>query len=111
MSSRSSLLATPRAFVAWSLAHGIQRRFLGRAAAKGDTMARLATDPALYDDPYPSYEEIRASGRIVRNGLVCGTVDPSPLRYVMVTGAGVAVGLAIRMSVSKNEPVAPSASV
>ncbi|MEZ0577598.1 cytochrome P450 [Nocardioides sp. MH1] len=69
------MIATPRAFVAWSLAHGIQRRFLGRAAAKGDTMARLATDRALYDDPYPSYEKIRAGGRIVRNGFVCGTVD------------------------------------
>ena len=93
MSSRSSLLATPRAFVAWSLAHGIQRRFLGRAAAKGDTMARLATDPALYDDPYPSYEEIRASGRIVRNGLVCGTVDHAVANAILRsddfgTGAG-----------------------
>ncbi|WP_312855793.1 cytochrome P450 [Nocardioides stalactiti] len=75
MSSPSSLLATPRAFVAWSLAHGLQRRFLHRAATRGDRMARLATDPAYYDDPYPSYDEIRAEGRIVRNGLVAGTVD------------------------------------
>ncbi len=65
----------PRSFVAWSLAHGLQRRFLRRAAAKGDLMALLATDPTYVADPYPSYERLRAQGRIVRNGVVAGTVD------------------------------------
>jgi cytochrome P450 len=69
------LLETPRELAAWSVAHGLQRRFLRRAAARGDLMARLATDPAYYDDPYPSYERLRATGRIVRNGFVAGTVD------------------------------------
>jgi cytochrome P450 len=69
------LLETPRELAAWSVAHGLQRRFLRRAAARGDLMARLATDPAFYDDPYPSYERLRATGRIVRNGFVAGTVD------------------------------------
>ena len=32
---------------------------------------------------------------------VCGTVVPSPLRYVIVTGAAVVFGFASRMSVSK----------
>lgn len=66
---------TPRDLVAWSLAHGLQRRFLRRAAAGGDLMARLATDPAVYDDPYPAYERLRAAGRVVRNAYVAGTVD------------------------------------
>ena len=69
------LLDRPRELTAWTLAHGLQRRFLRRAAAKGDLMARLATDPAFYDDPYPSYERLRADGRVVRNGFVAGTVD------------------------------------
>jgi cytochrome P450 len=69
------LLDTPRELAAWSVAHGLQRRFLRRAATRGDLMARLATDPAYYDDPYPSYERLRATGRIVRNGFVAGTVD------------------------------------
>ncbi len=68
-------LRDPRSFAAWTLAHGLQRRFLHRAAAKGDLMARLATDRAYYDDPYPSYERLRAGGRVVRNGFVAGTVD------------------------------------
>jgi cytochrome P450 len=67
--------STPRSYAAWTLAHGLQRRFLHKAAARGDTMARLATDRALYDDPYPWYERIRAEGRVVRNGFVAGTVD------------------------------------
>jgi len=81
--SRSNLLATPRTFVAWSLAHGLQRRFLRRAAARGDLMARLATDRAFYDDPYPSYERLRADGRVVRNGFVAGTVDHAVANAVL----------------------------
>lgn len=93
MSSPSSLLSTPRSFVAWSLAHGIQRRFLHRAAGKGDIMARLATDRSYFDDPYPSYEQIRADGRIVRNGFVCGTADHAVANAILRsddfgTGAG-----------------------
>lgn len=77
------LLDTPRELVAWSLAHGLQRRFLRRAAAKGDLMARLATDPDVYDDPYPSYERLRAEDRIVRNGFVAGTVDHAVANAVL----------------------------
>jgi hypothetical protein len=73
--SLDRVTSTPRAFVAWGLAHGLQRRFLRRAAAKGDLMARLASDRAYYDDPYPSYERLRGDGRLVRNGFVAGTVD------------------------------------
>jgi cytochrome P450 len=91
--SPRNLLSTPRSFVAWSLAHGIQRRFLHRAAAGGDAMARLATDPTFYDDPYPSYEQIRAGGRVVRNGFVAGTVDHAVANAILRsddfgTGAG-----------------------
>lgn len=79
----SKLTSTPRELAAWSLAHGLQRRFLRRAAAKGDLMARLATDPAYYDDPYPSYERLRDRGRVVRNGFVAGTVDHAVANAVL----------------------------
>jgi len=91
--SPSTVLSTPRSFVAWSLAHGLQRRFLHRAAARGDLMARLATDRSCYDDPYPSYERLRADGRVVRNGFVAGTVDHAVANAILrsddfSTGAG-----------------------
>ncbi len=89
----SRAVATPRSLVAWSLAHGLQRRFLRRAAAKGDVMAQLATDRAFYDDPYPSYARLRAEGRVVRNGFVAGTVDHAVANAILrsddfSTGAG-----------------------
>ncbi|MDZ5619289.1 cytochrome P450 [Nocardioides sp. HM23] len=82
-----------REFAAWTLAHGLQRRVLQRAAAKGDVMALLATDPAFYDDPYPSYERLRADGPVVRNGFVAGTVDHAVANAILRsddfgTGAG-----------------------
>ena len=46
-------------------------------------MARLATDPTFYDDPYPSYERLRADGRVVRNGFVAGTVDHAVANAVL----------------------------
>jgi trans-2-enoyl-CoA reductase len=51
---------------------------------------------------------VRDVGASVR---VSTTVVPSPLRYVIAIGASTPFGLAIRMSVSKNAPVAPSAIV
>lgn len=86
-------VATPRSYAAWTLAHGLQRRFLHRAAARGDVMARLATDRTVYDDPYPAYERLRADGRVVRNGFVAGTVDHAVANAILRsddfgTGAG-----------------------
>ncbi len=91
--ARDRVTSTPRSYAAWTLAHGIQRRFLHRAAQRGDLMARLATDRAVYDDPYPSYEQIRTDGRVVRNGFVAGTVDHAVANAILRsddfgTGAG-----------------------
>lgn len=93
MSSPDGVFSRPRSYVAWTLAHGLQRRFLHRAAARGDLIASLATERRLYDDPYPSYEQIRAQGRVVRNGFVVGTVDHAVANAVLRsddfgTGAG-----------------------
>lgn len=83
----------PREFAAWTLAHGLQRRFLHRAAGRGDLMSRLATDRELYENPYPSYERLRAEGRIVRNGVIAGSVDHAVANAILRsddfgTGAG-----------------------
>lgn len=61
--------------VTWSVAHGLTRALLGVASRRGDLLARLTTDPALREDPFASYEELRARGRIARGRLVSGTVD------------------------------------
>lgn len=84
---------TAREYAAWSLAHGIQRRFLTRSAAQGDPVAQLAIHPPVIADPYPTFERLRAQGRVVRNGFVAGTVDHAVANAVLRsedfgTGAG-----------------------
>ncbi len=59
----------------WGLRHGLMRGFLLRRARAGDVGARIILEPALRDDPYPSYERIRAQGRIVATGLAPTSVD------------------------------------
>jgi cytochrome P450 len=67
--------ATAQQFVRWGLRHGILRRFLVHRARSGDVGARIMIDPALRDDPYPYYEQLRARGRLVVTGLAPTTVD------------------------------------
>jgi cytochrome P450 len=64
-----------RQVLRWGLRHGLMRGFLLRRVRGGDLGARLMLDPALREDPYPSYEELRARGRIVATGLAPTTVD------------------------------------
>ena len=62
-------------FVRWGMRHGLMRRFLVHRARAGDIGARLMIDPALRDDPYPYYEQLRAQGRTVLTGLALNSVD------------------------------------
>ncbi|WP_435769578.1 cytochrome P450 [Nocardioides sp. SYSU DS0651] len=64
---------TPRSFVAWTLAHGMQRRLILRAARRGDLISRLSIDADVSADPFPSYDALRAQGPLVSNGFVHGT--------------------------------------
>ena len=64
-----------RQVLRWGLRHGVMRQFLVRRARSGDLGARLMLDPALRDDPYSSYEQLRARGRLVATGLASTTVD------------------------------------
>jgi cytochrome P450 len=55
--------------------HGLMRGFLVRRARAGAIGARIMIDPALRDDPYPSYEQLRGRGRMVVTGLAPTTAD------------------------------------
>ncbi len=70
--SSTSVLHRPRLAaresVRWVLAHGIIRLFTRRAAKRGDRLARLMVDPALREDPFPLYEELRSGGELVGEG-------------------------------------------
>lgn len=84
---------TPRSFLAWSLAHGVQRTLIQRGARKGDLISRLVMDPALRAEPFGAYEELRDSGPIAANGLISATVDHALCNEVLRSDAfGVAGG-------------------
>ena len=67
--------ADAQQFLRWGLRHGLMRRFLVHRARAGDIGARLMIDPALRDDPYPHYEQVRSRGRTVLTGLALNSVD------------------------------------
>ncbi len=58
-----------RSVVRWSLQHGLVRVLLRRAQRHGDLHARSVLDPALRADPYPLYDEVRATAPLVRGRL------------------------------------------
>jgi cytochrome P450 len=109
--------ADAQQFLRWGLRHGLMRRFLVRGARSGDVGARLLIDPALRDDPYPHYEQLRARGRLVVTGLAPTTVDHALCTAVLRSpdfGTGVRslselpapVRLAMRLSAGG--PLSPS---
>jgi len=73
----------PRSFLAWTLAHGIQRSLIRRGARKGDLISRMVMDPQLRLDPFPAYEELRARGPISANDLISASVDHAVCNEVL----------------------------
>jgi cytochrome P450 len=59
----------PRMLVRWALRHGLMRVLLTRAHRTGDLHARSILDQATRADPYRLYDEIRATGPLVRGRL------------------------------------------
>jgi len=57
----------------WGLRHGLFRQVIKRRTAAGDRTAQFMIDPAMSVDPYPFYDELRARGRLVDNGMVLNT--------------------------------------
>lgn len=78
---------TPRSFVAWTLGHGLQRSLIGRGARKGDLISRMVMDPALREEPFEAYEELRARGAISANGLISASVDHAVCNEVLRSDA------------------------
>ncbi len=62
-----------RQAIRWGIRHGFVRRVVGRRVKGGDEVARLMIDPAVIADPYPHYDDLRARGRLVSNGIVLNT--------------------------------------
>ncbi|MDQ4055510.1 MAG: cytochrome P450 [Actinomycetota bacterium] len=89
------MLREARSAVTWSLNYGLPRAMFKKAARRGDLMSRLELEPALLEDPFPTYEEFRARGR-----LVLGTVMPVTVDHAISTAVlrspdfGVAAGQA-----------------
>src|SRR6478752_5632317 len=106
-----------RQVVRWTMRHGLMRRFLVRRARSGDLGARIIIDPALRDDPYPSYEQLRARGRLVITGLAPTTVDHAVCTAVLRSpdfGTGVRspselpVAVRMAMRLARGGPLHPS---
>lgn len=104
-------------FVRWGMRHGLMRRFLVHRARAGDIGARLMIDPALRDDPYPYYEQLRAQGRTVLTGLALNSVDHAVCTAVLRSpdlGTGVRapseLPLPVRMAmrVARGGPLNPA---
>lgn len=60
-----SLIETTKSWLRWALAYGFGQAFLRLFARRGSLVAKALVDPSIQDDPYPTYEAVRASGRDV----------------------------------------------
>ncbi|MGH3787110.1 MAG: cytochrome P450 [Pseudonocardiaceae bacterium] len=55
--------------IRWVVRHGLVRRTVQRQMRAGDLGSRLMIDPAIRENPFPYYDELRAQGPLVRTGL------------------------------------------
>lgn len=62
-----------RSWATWGLGYGVARFFIHGAARGGDLISQLDTDPALREDPYAAYDELRARGQVVRGKVLHAT--------------------------------------
>jgi cytochrome P450 len=67
----------------WGIQSWVPKLVLRRAAKAGQIGAQLAIDPAMWEDPYPVYEQMRAQGVINRGALVSGTVSHAAVSEVL----------------------------
>ena len=58
-----------RSGVRWALQHGTVRVAARRAARAGDLQARSIVDPAVREDPFGLYDEVRARGPVLTGRL------------------------------------------
>ena len=61
--------------IRWTVQHGLIRRRVQRQMRSGDLGSRLMIDPAIREDPFPYYDELRAKGRVVPSGVALMSAD------------------------------------
>jgi cytochrome P450 len=76
-------LRPARTVVRWGVRHGLPAAYLRRSARGGDPVARLLRDPAVRDDPYPLYEQLRARGPLSPSSLGLATTSHATAREVL----------------------------
>jgi cytochrome P450 len=67
----------------WALQHGVVRLAASRAAKHGDLHAQFMQDARYRDDPFPSYEQVRSRGAVVRGKLVNVTASYDVVSQVL----------------------------
>jgi cytochrome P450 len=78
--SRPAGILTPalrpaRTVVRWAVRHGLPAIYLEGGARRGDLVGQLLRNPAVRDEPYALYEELRARGPVSPGSI--GLVTPS----------------------------------
>ena len=82
----------------WSVQSAVPQIVLWRAARRGQLGARLAVDRSLWDDPYPTYEQMREHGPLMTGGMVYSTTSHGVASEVLRSAAfRVGVGSADRL--------------
>ncbi|WP_035856150.1 cytochrome P450 [Cryptosporangium arvum] len=71
----------------WVSLHGIARVVIGRAYRRGDLHARILADPAARANPYPTYDEIRARGPLVKGRLMMQAVSHPAVTSILRSDA------------------------
>src|SRR4051812_11798691 len=82
-----------RTWLTWALAFGVTRASLRLAARSGDLVARLELEPALREDPYSAYDDIRSAGPLFHARGISATADHATATAILRSDAfGVAGG-------------------
>ena len=69
------LLTMASTMLRWTVQSLVPQLVLRRSAREGQLGAKLAVDRSLWDDPFPTYEEMRAHGPLMTGGLVYSTTS------------------------------------
>jgi len=62
-----------RSATVWAIRYGVPGFAIRAAARRGDLIARITGDPALHDDPFAAYDQLRARGDLVINKFASAT--------------------------------------
>jgi cytochrome P450 len=90
---RRPALAPARSALTWLLAFGLPRGLMRVGVRAGDLIARAVGDPALGDDPFAVYDEVRARGPMTRGRGISATASHAAANAVLRGDAfGVAAG-------------------